>query len=207
MNLPLPAKVILALALIWIGIGAVVWLAEKSRVTPESIAAEMSRHPLSAAADEAERERLIRRVAGQINQLDSEQRQAMRNQKDAFGPRMRDFFAGLRPKEKALFVELTIGTTFQHLMSSFNRMDREERKRIAQTAVDRIRKAGGMPPEEAKFWEDQGAEVFEKVVSEGLQSYYQDASAETKLDLAPVLETMQSVLQSPRGQWKQKPAY
>lgn len=207
MRLPFPLKVILALFLIWGATGAVVWLAGRGRVTPESIAAYLESHPLDPAADAAGREQVIRRVADQINRLDAEQRQTARNRRDGSGQAMRNFFAGMRPEERALFVELTIGPTFSHLMASFNQMSREERRGIASNAIERLRKEGAVPPEEARLWEEQGPEVLEKVVSQGLRSYYQEASADTKLDFAPVLEAMQRVLQSPRGQWKQKPAY
>lgn len=203
---PLP-KALLALVLVWGVVSVVVWSAGQRRVTPESIAAHLAKHPLDPDASAADREKLIRSVADQVNQLDYEQRQAARNRKDASGQPLRDFFGELRPQERGLFVELTIGPTFTHLMNAFNEMTREERQKIAQNAIDQISRNGAVPPEEARLWEEQGTELFEKVVGEGLQAYYQEANADTKLDFAPVLEAMQASLQSPRGRWKDKPAY
>ena len=38
-------------------------------------------------------------------------------------------------------------------------------------------------------------EVMQKMVEQGLRSYYQDASADVKMDLAPLIEQMQKNLQ------------
>lgn len=198
-------KAVIALLVIWGLVAAVVWTAGQRRVTPERIAASLAKHPLNLEGSDAGREKRIREIADQINQLDYEQRQAARQLEDENGQPVRAFFEELRPGERALFIELTIGATFTHLMKALNEMSPEERKEIADRTIGNIRENGGFSEGEAQLWQEQGPELFEKVVNEGLRSYYEDASASTKLDFAPVLEAMQTSLQSPRGRWKGKP--
>jgi hypothetical protein len=200
-------KTLLALAVVWGVVAAVSGVAARNRVTPERIAADLARRPLSGLADPDARDRRIREIADRINRLDYEQRQAARNLEAENGRPFRDFFEGLAPAERALFIELTIGPTFSHLMTAFNEMPAEERRRIAERTLANLKESGSISPGDARAWEEQGPELFEKVVGEGLRAYYEDASAETKLDFAPVLETLQKTLQSPRGKWKPKTSY
>jgi len=200
-------KACVALAIVWGLVAAVSAIASGNRVTPERIAADLARRPLASLTDAADRERRIREVADRINRLDYEQRQAARNLEADNGRPFRDFFEGLAPAERALFIELTIGPTFTHLMTAYNEMPAEERRRIAERTLANLNESGTLSDGDARAWEEQGPELFEKVVGEGLRAYYEDASAETKLDFAPVLESLQKTLQSPRGKWKSKPAY
>ncbi len=191
----LPIKAAIAIALLWAAVGITFWAAGRAKATPEKIAAYLEKHPLSEVQDEAEREKLIRKVANQVNQLDYEQRQAARDREN---PYARDFFENLSPDERALFVELTIGPTFDHMMRAFNAMEPEARRQIAQRTIRQLKEGGRMPEREAEQLEEGGVELFERVTKEGLRAFYQEASADTKIDFAPVLEEMQRVLRSPR---------
>jgi hypothetical protein len=110
----------------------------------------------------------------------------------------------MTPQERALFSELTIGPTFKHLMKALNEMTPEERHKISEDAVAQLRRGGGWSQGEMAQWGERGEEIFNKVAAEGLRSYYEEGSAETKLDFAPVLEEMQELLQNPRARWKRK---
>ena len=46
--------------------------------------------------------------------------------------------------------------------------------------------------------EREEPEVYNRIVNEGLEAYYREASAETKRDLAPLMEEMQRQMQDPR---------
>lgn len=195
-------KVLLALALVWGLVAAVMSIAHRAIPTPETISAYIAAHPLEQLSP-SEREQIVRRIAAQFNQLDFEQRRQARESRDENEP-SRAFFRSLTPPERVLFVELTVGPAFHHLMKALNEMEPEERRRIAADAAAQLRKAGGWSPREDSEWGERGPEIFSKIAEEGLRAYYEEGNAATKLDLAPVLEEMQDLLQNPHRRWKRK---
>ena len=46
--------------------------------------------------------------------------------------------------------------------------------------------------------EEDDKEIFDKVVNSGMRAYYQEADADVKLDLAPLMEEMQARMQGLR---------
>ena len=69
-------------------------------------------------------------------------------------------------------------------------MDREERKRVVAQA-QRDMQRNTVDDQNMRRLEEEDEKVFENVVEKGLGAYYEDASAETKIDLAPLMEQMQ----------------
>ena len=81
-------------------------------------------------------------------------------------------------------------------MKAFNQMTPEERRKVVNQARADMQKN----QREGRNMERLQAEdekVFESVVEKGLSAYYQDASAETKMDLAPLMEEMQQRMEGP----------
>ncbi len=171
-------------------------IAAWKRVTPDKVRAYVERHPIAEIEDIAEREHHIRKVAAMINQLDFEERREARENRDE--SREDPFWRHLTADERALMVELTVSRFFDNLIAGFNQMEPEERKKIAEETIRRLREGERLGPRDDEALGERGAEVVEKVMSEGIRAYYQEASAETKIDFAPVLEELQSVMQNPR---------
>ena len=80
-------------------------------------------------------------------------------------------------------------------MHAFNEMTPEKGREILKQAQQELEEQDGGQLRAGRLKDDDG-EVYERIVKDGLRAYYQDASAETKLDLAPLMEEMQ--------QWMQK---
>ena len=78
-------------------------------------------------------------------------------------------------------------------MKAFNKMPREERQKLVQQSMNDMKKSEN-DDRNMKKLKEEDEKVFETVVEKGLGSYYQDASAETKMDLAPLMEQMQQRL-------------
>lgn len=194
-------KAAVALGILWAAVLGIMWVAGYFEVTPEKIAAYTEAHPISDIEDPADREAHIRKLADMVNHLEFDERREARERQD---PASREMWQNLTPAERALMVELTMGTFFDNMMKAFNKMEPEERKRVAEDTIAQLKKGDQMRPGEAEQLEERGVEMFEKVMSEGLRSYYQEASAETKIDFAPVLEEMQTVMQDPRRRWKRE---
>ena len=107
----------------------------------------------------------------------------------------RNFFRELTPDEQFFFLERRVGRAFQQMMQSFNEMEREERKKIVERSLKRMQEERGGPGR----LEEADPAIAEKITQAGLKSYYEDANAETKLDLAPLLEEMQRSMSTMRG--------
>lgn len=177
-----------ALLLLWGAVGLGLRVFRSMTPTPEKLAAYVEEHPLSGIEDPAERREVIGRVADMLNQLDpgDVRRLIEENRED---PR-REFFEQLTAEEQRFFMEKRVGRAFEQMMQAFNDMDREERRRVVDRTLRQMRQDGGRRDGLTRL-EETDPEMAEKIVNEGLRAYYQEASSETKLDLAPVLEEMQ----------------
>jgi hypothetical protein len=178
-------KGIAALLLLWgIAYGVVRW-AGSVRASPEKVAAFVDENPLEEVEDPGERKRIIGTLATMLNELEASEVRVLEESAES-DPR-RDFFTQLSPDEQFYFLEKRVGRAFQQMMQSFNEMDREERKKIVERSLKRMEEERGGPGR----LEEADPAVAEKITEAGLKAYYEDASAETKIDLAPLLEEMQ----------------
>jgi len=186
-------KGLVALVLVWgVAWGLMRW-AGAARPTPEKVKAFAAENDLSAIENPEERKRVIDELATMLNGLEpSEVRELEEGAGD--DPR-RDFFRELTPEEQFFFLERRVGRAFQQMMQSFNEMEREERRKIVDRSLKRMQEERGGPGR----LEEADPEIANKITQAGLKSYYEDANAETKLDLAPLLEEMQRSMSMMRG--------
>lgn len=186
-------KGIVALVLLWGIAYAIIGWAGSTRPTPEKIVAYIDANPLEGLEDPEKRKVVIGNLATMLNELDpSEIRLLEENRKN--DPR-RDFFEQLSSEEQFYFLEKRVGRAFQQMMLSFNEMERDERKKIVERSLKRMQEQNGGPGR----LEEADPEVAEKITGAGLKAYYEDASAETKIDLAPLLEEMQRSMTTMRN--------
>ena len=161
--------------------GAIFW-AHSVKVTPESVAAFLEKNPVEGRS-EADRAKLIAKTAEQMNSLTYEERREMR-----MGKKLDGFFRTLTPKEQATFLDATLPTGFKQMMDSLNKMTPEQRKRFVERSLRDMREHEGENPTV-----DRNAR---KIIDEGFKSFYSEANAEVKMDVAPLLEQLQKNLQS-----------
>ena len=181
-----------ALVLIWTAVGAIMQVTEKHTSTPEKVISLMGSAPWldDKAASEAARKKHLDEVIAHVNRLDFDQRRQMRENDREVNQR---FFQGMTPEERRRFLEETVEAHFKSVMKAFNAMEREERQKVVSQAMKDMQRNGGEDRNMEKLRQED-EKVFESVVEKGLGAYYQDASAETKLDLAPLMEQMQQRL-------------
>ncbi len=177
-------KTALALGTVWaVAAGAIFWL-RASQPTAASITDYLAHTHLDADSGRA-REKTIRRVEDQLNDVTYDERQRLQRSGVT-----RQFFHSLTPAEQAAFLDATLPADFRQMMEAFNKMEPAKRKEFVERAVTEMKKhEGDGPPPGA---DEQTAQRF---VDQGLKSFYSDASADTKLDLAPIIEQMQRNLQ------------
>ncbi len=183
------------LIVIWAVIGLSIKLVRSAKPTAEKVTSYLVDNDLSGISDEARRREVIGRTAEMLNAMDADELEAL-NRKEEDDPR-RKLFGELSGEEQLYFLERRIGRAFEQIMESFNSMDRDERKKIVEQSMKRIQERGdgsGGP------FDEENPEVAEQITDAGLKAYYSTANAETKIDLAPLLEEMQrTIAQGGRG--------
>lgn len=193
---------LLALALIWGLVAGVRAIAGSKRVTAERVAAEIEEagfedwsghgQPPDAAAAER-REKKLREVAGLVNRLDFAERQKNRDDRAT-----EVFFRRMSGEEKKLFIDLTVRESMGKFMEAIDALPPEKRREFVEQGLREIE--SGKTEEEMSRAQELGDDLLETIAGEGMRAYFEKASADTKLDLAPLMESMNEVMQGLRGQ-------
>ncbi|MFV0338845.1 MAG: hypothetical protein ACK5LK_11465 [Chthoniobacterales bacterium] len=180
----------IVLVLIWSLAASVAYFAKNAQASPEKLVTYLKANPLDQTNDNT-RQKTIEQMIRQVNRLDFEDRQTLRR-----SPELRKFFSDLKPEERDYFIEQTMPEGFRQMMLAFNQMEPAKRKRFVDRAIADIEaaeaKSEGVLPNEIDRAEAQ------KIIDQGLQTFYTESSAEVKLDFAPVIERIQQSLQSMR---------
>lgn len=182
---------LLGIASIWIAVAGILRITSQHTSTPDKVMAAMLNAPWlkdeNATVSDTERQERLDAVIAQVNLLDFDQRKQLREDGQDV---TRTFMDSLTKAEKGQFLERTVEHHFKSMMKAFNQMQPEERRRVVEQArADMQRnKSDGRNMENLQKEDEK---VFQNVVEKGLGAYYEDASAETKLDLAPLMEEMQ----------------
>lgn len=192
-------KGLAVLALVWALVFAVRSFASSKKITAELIDREIremkfedwSENPGGGAVAK-EREEEVRRIADMVNRLDFAEREKNRDNRSGEG-----FFRKLSAKEKNLFVDLTIVESMSRFMEALDQMPEEERKGFVQKGLKEIQE--GRTEEEMARAKEMDETLLTKISEEGMRAYFDKASADTKLDLAPLMEAMNEVMQGLRG--------
>ena len=194
-------RAIIILALVWGGVWSIRAYAGSRKITAELINRQVAEAKfqdwsnLTAAPDAAEakrRESELRSIADNVNKLDFQERE--KNRENRAGE---NFFRVLSPTEKAMFIDLTIVESMGRFMESLDAMKPEQRKSFVEKGLKEIQQ--GRTQEEMARADKLGAELLEKISQEGMRTYFKKSSADTKLDLAPLMEAMNETMQGLRG--------
>jgi hypothetical protein len=179
-------KTIGLIAAVWLVAAIVIHFANASRPTAASVTAYAGSMNLDSLQGDA-RARAIARMENMVNRLSFDERQELNRQRIG-----REFLNKLTPDEQDAYLDATLPTGFQQLMESFNKMDPAKRKQMVSDALERMKEhpGQGLP-------QGRGAEIQQHIIDQGLKSFYQDADADVKLDLAPLIEQMQHNLEHP----------
>jgi hypothetical protein len=191
----------------WAGIGLVaIWAAafagytvfKNLKVTAEKVRTYVDTVDLSKLSGD-ERARAIQRLADMLNKLSAEERRQMRLGRAAEG-----WFLQMTEEEKGAFIEATMPTGFKQMISAFEEQPPERRQRAIDNALKRLREASSeMAAQQAVVGGGNNRpplspELEEKVRTIGLKTFYSQSSAETKAELAPLLEELQRAMESGR---------
>jgi hypothetical protein len=171
---------------------------ESRRMTADKVLAFAGSLDFSRLTGEA-RAKALKDLADKLNSLSFEERQRLRGDK-----LMRDWFAKMSEAEKAQFIEATMPTGFKQMLGAFEQMPEDKRRRAIDDALKNLRAAnGGSGPRSNGARGGTNAppispDLESKIRTIGLNSFYSQSSAQTKAELAPLLEEMQRNLESGR---------
>jgi hypothetical protein len=187
-----------ALVVIWVVAIAGYQLAQHAKITPEKVrayTASVDFNRLSAA----EREAALKKLAAMLNALSLDERQSLRLDRTIY-----KWFEKMTEEEKGKFLDATMPTGFKQMIGAFEEMPPDKRKRVVEQSVkqmkdarDKLAQDGQMPPTDTNAVV-LSAELQDRVTKIGLQSFYSQSSAQTKAELAPLLEEMQRTMESGR---------
>ena len=174
-------------------------IARNSRVTAEKVRAYSESVDLSKLSA-ADRAKALKKLADMLNALSLEERRQARLDRIPWL-----WFKEMTEDEKAAFIEATMPTGFKQMLASFEQLPEEKRRRAVDDALRRLKEerdkmssADGSTSVGSTNGPVLSEELQAKVRTIGLKTFYSQSSAQTKAELAPVLEELQRVMESGR---------
>ena len=184
------------LALIWILAIAGYFIAQHAKVTAEKVRAYAESVDLSKLSA-AERAKAIDKLAAMMNALSPEERRQQRSDRDRADGL---WFNQMTENEKGRFIEATMPTGMKQMIQAFEQMPEDQRKRAVERATKQMAEnqaRGGAGQSNGGASQPQiSEELRQKIIRIGLQQLYSQSSAQTKAELAPLLEQIQKVMES-----------
>lgn len=192
------AGAIAALVGIWLAAWAAHWYLASIKMTADKVQAYMASVDFSKLTGEA-RAKAIKALEDKLNALSYEERQRLRAE-HLIG----DWFAQMTEDEKAQFIDATMPTGFKQMLGAFEQLPEDKRHKMIDDALTNLRAAnqgastGGGASNRGTNGPPISPELEAKIRTIGLNSFYSQSSAETKAELAPVLEELQRSMESGR---------
>jgi hypothetical protein len=190
---------LVAVAVIWVIAAAGYRFALNAHVTADKVKAYATSTDLSKLSGPA-RAAAIQKLARMLNALSIEERRKARLERLA-----NDWFSQMTDEEKSAFIEATMPTGIKQMLTAFEQLPEDKRRKTIDDTLRRLRQ------DEARLQADAGEpnagtngqpvlspELQAQIRTIGLKTFYSQSSAQTKAELAPVLEELQQVMESGR---------
>jgi len=171
-------------------------LAGNSKVTAEKVRAYLRGTDLKKLTGD-ERRKALRRLEDYLNALSADERRTARLDRE-WGR----WFADMTDEEKIEFIEATLPSGVQQMLTAFEQLDAAKRQRAVNDALKQLKEArenpqlrdttGAPPPP------PMSEELQKKMASTGLKTFYTQSSAQAKAELAPLLEEIQRSMEAGR---------
>lgn len=140
-----------------------------------------------------EREQFLAELALNLNRLDFDERQKLH----ATRP-LAPLIEQMTETERLNLLEKTLPEGFKQLMESLNKMTPEQRKRLVQRGLQDMEEAQHRFASKGTRPHVDDA-IVQGIIQNGFHEYLEKASADTKMDLAPLVEQIQVNLQGLRN--------
>ena len=191
---PLAAAALVVLAA-WTLAFVAMRVAAHHRMTAEKVVAAVRATDLEKLSA-ADRDKRLRQLADQLNRLNAEERRRARRDRE-----WDRLWKQMSETEKGDFVERTMPTGVKQMLTAFEKLSEEKRRYAVTNAIARMqgeRESGGSAQDDGPDREPISEELQKRMISVGLKTFYAESSAQTKAEVAPLLEEMQRMMQSGR---------
>lgn len=188
------------LLIVWIAVIAGFKIAQAQKVTPDKIRGYTGSLDFSHLSG-ADRAAALDKLAAMLNALSLDERHSL----ELDGTIMK-WFAQMTEEEKGRFLEAIMPTGFKQMIAAFEGLPADRQKRMVDQAMKNMREqrdkmaASGRIPRTANTNQVVlSDELRDKVTKIGLNTFYSQSSAQTKAELAPLLEEMQRMMENGRA--------
>jgi hypothetical protein len=175
---------------------------ESLKMTAEKVRAYMESVDFASLTGDA-RANAIKKLEDELNALPYEERQRLRLQHLVDG-----WFNQMTEQEKSQFVEATMPTGFKQMINAFQQLPDDKRRRLIDNTMNNLRNADSRPMRGLQNSTNAPAggtnapvispELEAQIRNIGLKTFYSQSSAETKAEVAPVLEELQHQMENGR---------
>jgi hypothetical protein len=170
------------------------------KMTAEKLCAWLAHNDLNAMSADA-RARALRELADKINALSPDERRRAR-----LDHLWSEWFGEMTDAEKAQFIDATMPTGFHQMLASFEQQPAEKRRRAIDSAIKRLEESRDHAPPSGDATNSASTngqqvlspELQKRVMMIGLNSVYSDSTAQTKAELAPLMEEIQRNMENGR---------
>ncbi len=191
---------LLAVLVIWGAALIGIAIARNAKMTADKARAYAASVNLSKLSSD-DRANALRKLADMLNALSPEERRQARLDRLAWG-----WFEQMTEEERTTFIEATMPTGFKQMLTAFEQLPEDKRRRTVDDALRRLREsptgagsAGGANRGGTNGPPPLSEELQARVRTIGLKTFYSQSSAQTKAELAPVLEELQRSMESGRA--------
>jgi hypothetical protein len=175
-------------------------IAKNSRMTAEKVKTYLESVDLAKLSGD-DRSRAIRKLADMLNALSMDERRKARVERLA-----NKWLQEMSDEEKGAFIDATMPTGFKQMIDAFEKLPDDKRHKAIDDALRQLRQAQAQmgdssadgPLPDTNGPPPLSPELEAKVRTIGLKTFYSQSSAQTKAELAPVLEELQRVMESGR---------
>ncbi|MEO6183821.1 MAG: hypothetical protein ABIP71_12115 [Verrucomicrobiota bacterium] len=195
------SRTILFAAISFLAVWLIAWggyiMARNSKMSAEKVRAYLEETDLRKLSGE-KRAKALRDLAAKINALSAEERGKFRG-----GRMMNSWFESMSEKEKGDFIEATLPSGFKQMINAFEQLPEEKRRKTVDDAMKRLREVRETnQPRTSSTNTNQPTQMSEdlqkKVATIGLKSFYSQSTAQSKAELAPLMEEIQKNMESGR---------
>ncbi len=137
-----------------------------------------------------QRYQAIQSIASVVNRLDL-------NGQEQARPTLDLFFNKLSTSERLQFVDLT-AASFTRFFEALDALTPEARRDFIERGFRELE--NGTTAERMKMVMAKDPKIIERIAQNGMKAYFENANAETKMELAPFLKATNEVMQGIRDQ-------
>lgn len=190
---------LLVLILAWVIAGTGFWLAGQMKVTPDKVLIFLRETHLAELQGRV-REKAVEQLGKMMARLTPQERRDIQ-----LTSAWRRWILEMTDNERGDLLEATLPSGIQQMLASFEELPEDRRLRALNDAYKRLREAQNelarADPEESSNTNDLpelSPELQERALRTGLKTFYSESSAQTKAEMAPLLEEIQRSMESGR---------